>query len=66
MRRNLRAAAIAVWVLVVLTFQRSDYALHTYGVPGRTANGGVVIGDCYHWDAGLELWGRPGFFIDEC
>ncbi len=39
----------------------------TYGDVG-TPNGGVFVGDCYHANAGLELWGPEGtrFFINEC
>jgi hypothetical protein len=39
--------------------------IETYGHVG-TQNGGVVAGDCYHFDVGFELWGHPGFFVDEC
>ena len=39
-----------------------------YGMPGQTANGGVVIGDCYHFDVGLDVWAPwgPSFYIDQC
>jgi hypothetical protein len=40
--------------------------LYAYGSPGRTDNGGVALGDCYHFNVGIELWGHPGVFYDQC
>ena len=41
--------------------------IHTYGLHGETANGGVVAGDCYHFDVGFELWGADaGPFVNQC
>ncbi len=63
------AAGLALLAMTWATFvSSSDTAvgLHAYGVPGITANGGIVAGDCYHFDVGVEVWGSPGLFVDEC
>jgi hypothetical protein len=61
MKRALLAIGIVALLAAGVSFERSDYALHGYRVPGHT---GVVVGDCYHFDAGVEL--QTGAFVDQC
>lgn len=32
----------------------------------HSANIGVAIGDCYHFNVGFEVIGNPGPFLDAC
>jgi hypothetical protein len=61
----LYAVFAAMAMVDVVKFENSDYALHFYGRPGQ-ANVGLVVGDCYHFDMGVEFAGSPGFFVNEC
>jgi len=53
--RKLITVAIAIAIIVVWQTK----FVHTYGWPG-SLNGGVVIAG-----HGYEIWGSPGFFIEE-
>lgn len=50
----------AVVALLVAAFV-VGLCVRSYGVPGRTANGGVVVSTPW-WNGGVELWGHPGLF----
>ena len=56
MKRTVAAIALVLTAAIVAIGQP-----HAYSVPGHS---GIVIGDCYHFDAGYEL--QSGFFVDQC
>lgn len=55
MRRRLLIAGLVLTAFVV------GLCVHSYGVPGRTANGGIGISTPW-FNVGIEVWGHPGFF----
>lgn len=58
MKRSI-ALAVVLWVVLV-----TAAALHTYGEPGVTLNGGVYVNlPGGHW-CGVEVFGTPGVFCD--
>lgn len=66
MKKLIVLGALALFVLNGAANLYFAAGVHTYGVHGETANGGVVAGDCYHFDLGVEFWGKPGVFVNQC
>lgn len=59
----MRTKLIVAGVIIVAFF--AGLCTSFYGVPGKTENGGITVhfGTQYY---GLEIWGTPGFFSEDC
>ena len=51
---------LAIALLLVTAFF-VGMCCRTYGVPGQTENGGVIVSTPW-FAGGIEIWGHPGFF----
>jgi hypothetical protein len=59
-----RAALVAITAVALLLGLGVAGVIGVYGWPGQSTNLGVYVNLPWGHDAGLEVWGHPGFFVD--